>query len=109
MDEIIISNSMLARFRPTQLLTTYGVISARMKDDSYDLPWAIRERVERLLDQLVVLLEPALRPESLDALAPHARVPVDCVRGDGEDRALWEELSTDSQAALWNEPGKTDP
>jgi len=58
-------------------------------------PWAIRERVKRLLDANLILLEPPFGPERFDIISPDLRIPMDRVTGYAQNRTLREEFPRD--------------
>ena len=107
---MMISSSRFARLRPTQLL--HSCVSSasclHRSEIRHGSPWAVRERVVGLLDEVLVLLEPAFGAERLRVLAPHLWVAVDRVRRYAEHGALGEESAADGDASLGDHPWQAD-
>ena len=58
-----------------------------------NIPRAKRERIESLLDCVIILFEPSLGSEGIGIVSPDGRVPVNCVAGHTQNRTLWECLA----------------
>ena len=69
--------------------------------------WAIRKRIERLLNRSLILLEPPFGPKRLHVISPNLRVPMDSITGYTQNRTLREKLSRNVQPTLGNDTRET--
>lgn len=65
------------------------------EDCMYDTPWAVGERIESLLDHLLVTLKPTLGSERINVVAPYFLIPMDSVGRHAQHGAFREELPAD--------------